>query len=126
VGALACRDDPKLYNSDKERALLSPASEHYTKLAEECTRQRVTFDLFFAMNNVKSIDLASIAPLAALTGGDLHFLCPYEPSRHAEKLHYDIFRVLTRATGTDVQIKARVSGGLSVGEYFGAFTYKEQ
>ena len=40
-------------------------------------------------------------------------------------MHYDIFRVLTRTQGSDVQIKARVSQGLSVSDYFGGFTMKE-
>ena len=53
-------------------------------------------------------------------------MSPFDINKHGEKLHYEIFRVLTRITGTDVQIKARVSGGLTVAEYFGGFTYKEQ
>jgi hypothetical protein len=52
-------------------------------------------------------------------------MSPFDINKHGEKLHYEIFRVLTRITGTDVQIKARVSGGLTVCEYFGGFTFKE-
>jgi protein transport protein SEC24 len=35
-GALTYRDDAKLYNSDKEKVILSPVSDIYVKLAEEC------------------------------------------------------------------------------------------
>ena len=96
LGALTSRDDPKLHNSDKEKTLLQPVNEHYIKLANECSNQRITVDLFYAMNQYKSIDLATIAVLPSLTGGDLHYMCPYDPLKHGEKLHYEIFRTLTR------------------------------
>ena len=40
-------------------------------------------------------------------------------------MHYDIFRTLTRAQGSEVIIKARTSTGFSITEYFGGFVYKE-
>jgi protein transport protein SEC24 len=64
--------------------------------------------------------------LPTQTGGDLHYWCPFDANKHGEKLHYEIFRALTRTQGTDVQIKARVSQSLTVAEYFGGFSYKEQ
>jgi protein transport protein SEC24 len=74
---------------------------------------------------VKSIDLGSISPLASLTGGDLHFFNAFNIVKHGEKLHYEIYRNLTRTVGRDVIMKARASAGLSVSEYFGGFTCKE-
>ena len=109
VSSIVNRDDPSAYNNDKEKAMLSPANELYTKLAQECIAQRITVDIFYAMNNYKSVDLATIAVLPSLTGGDLHYMCPFDPIKNGEKLHYDIFRLLTRTQGTEVQIKARVS-----------------
>jgi protein transport protein SEC24 len=82
--------------------------------------------LYFAFTSYKSIDLASIAVLPGLTGGDLNYLSPFDIVKHGEKLHYLIFRALTRTTGTDVQVKARVSQGLSLVEYIGGFGFKEQ
>lgn len=35
-GAIVVRDDPKIYNTDKEKVLLSPANDTYIKLAQEC------------------------------------------------------------------------------------------
>ena len=81
-------------------------------------------DLFYCIPpqfTSKSVDLASIAPLSALTGGDLHYMCPFDYCKHGEKLHYEIFRTLTRTQATDVSIKVRTSQGLSVQEYFGSF-----
>jgi len=37
-GGLLPRDDPKLYNTDKEKNILTPAVDHYMKLAAECVQ----------------------------------------------------------------------------------------
>lgn len=50
----------------------------------------------------------------------------FDINKHGEKLHYEIFRLLTRTQGSEVAIKARTSTGLSVVEYFGGFGVKEQ
>lgn len=34
--SVGVRDDPKLYNTDKEKTILSPANDVYVKLAQEC------------------------------------------------------------------------------------------
>ena len=121
-GSLQSRDDPRVYNSDKEKALLLPVNDHYSKLGKECVRLRICIDLFYAIcTPSKSVDLASIAPLSSLTGGDLHLLPFTTPAVACERLHYTLFRVLTRSWASEVQIKARVSPGLSVAEYFGGF-----
>lgn len=73
----------------------------------------------------KSIDLTSIAPIASITGGDLYYYSPFDIAKHGEKLHYDLFRLLTRTQGNEVVIRARTSTGFSVTEYFGAFLFKE-
>ena len=46
-------------------------------------------------------------------------------AKHGEKLHYEIFRILTRNQASEVAIKARTSTGLTVTEYFGSFGVKE-
>lgn len=81
-------------------------------------------DLIYAIT-AKSVDITTIAPVATMTGGDLHVFAPYDVNKHGEKLHYEIFRILTRNQGTEVAIKARTSTGLSVIEYFGGFGVKE-
>jgi hypothetical protein len=60
---MTIRDDPKLYNTPNEKNILSPANDLYTKLATECVSQRICVDIFYAINSVRSIDLASIAVL---------------------------------------------------------------
>lgn len=77
------------------------------------------------MNTVKSVDVTSMAPVAALTGGDLYFYNPFDINKHGEKLHYEIFRILSRTSGNEIAIKARTSTGFTVTEYFGGFGVKE-
>lgn len=50
--------------------MLSPGTEFYTKLGEECVKAGVSVDLFFFPS--AHIDLASIAPVATLTGGSIY------------------------------------------------------
>lgn len=49
----------------------------------------------------------------------------FDINKHGEKLHYEVFRILTRTQGSEVAIKARTSTGLTVTEYFGGFGVKE-
>lgn len=118
------RDDMKLYK-DKEPELLSPANKHYVTMAKECIQSRICVDLFYASNSYKSLDITTIAPLASLTGGDFHLFNNFDVTKHGEKLHYELFRNLTRTQGTEVQFKARTSTGISVTEYFGSFLSNE-
>lgn len=74
------------------------------------------------MNTKKqSLDVATLAPLTGITGGDLNFFPDFDSVQHGEKLYYQIFRILTRVSASDVMIKLRVSTGLTVTEYFGQF-----
>ena len=50
----------------------------------------------------------------------MHF-SQFDAVKHGEKLYYELFRNISKATGNDVQVKARCSKGLSVIEYFGGF-----
>lgn len=66
-----------------------------------------------------SIDLTTIAPVAGITGGDVHFYQSFDVAKHGDELYYQIFRTLTRPVVTDVELKARCSTGLTVTEYIG-------
>lgn len=105
---------------------MSPANDFYQKLAQLCLHNRITVDLFFAfsekqMQMSSSNDIATIVPLAGITGGDVILYPKFDVYKHGEKLYYQIFRNLTRIVGTEVAIRARVSTGLSVLEYIGSF-----
>mmetsp|Transcript_15076 Transcript_15076/g.14648 ORF Transcript_15076/g.14648 Transcript_15076/m.14648 type:complete len:110 (-) Transcript_15076:45-374(-) len=96
-GSVKVRDDPKIYNSSSENKILSPETNFYSQLGEELVKRRICVDLFFTLNpKHTSIDLAQIAPVSAITGGDLYYYNTFNINKHSEKLHYDIFRILTR------------------------------
>jgi len=44
---------------------------------------------------------------------------------NGEKLYYELFRSLTKGTGSEVKLKARVSTGLTFTSIFGGFGVKE-
>lgn len=83
-------------------------------------------DLIYALKTNSPIDITTVAPIATFTGGDVLYYNNFDINKHGEKLHYDIFRILTRTQGIEVAVKARVSTGLTVTEYFGGFGVKDQ
>lgn len=66
-----------------------------------------------------------MSPLFWFTGGELLLYNPFDLNTHGEKLHYEIFRILTRTQAHNVEFKLRVSSGYRVKEYFGSFGYKD-
>jgi protein transport protein SEC24 len=63
--------------------------------------------------------LATVAPIAGLTGGSIYFYPNFDVTKQGEKIYYDLFRTLTRPTVTEVEFKARCSSGFTVTEYIG-------
>lgn len=68
-----------------------------------------------------SCDITSLAPIAGISGGDVILYSKFDVYTHGEKLYYQIFRNLTRVVANEVAIKARVSKGMFVTDYFGSF-----
>jgi hypothetical protein len=96
-------------------------------LGTECVQKRIAVDIFVALSRGANIqaDLATIAPVVGLTGGDLHYFTDFDGAEHGEKLYYQMFRIVTRVTNTDITMKLRVSSGLSVSDYIGSFMRSE-
>ena len=100
--------------------MMLPAHDYFTTLANECNLNRICVDLYFGVHAAnRSIDLTTIAPIAGITGGNIHFYQNFDVMRHGEKIYYDLFRSLTRLTVSEVEYKARCSQGLTVTEYIG-------
>jgi len=120
-GALKVRNHPSMYNTDKEKTLLVPDDKNpaYMDLAELCAKEKVAVDIFACTQG--DIDLASLTPVSAPVGGEVYYYSPFNSAEYGEKLHFDIFRNLTRNTVYDVSIKARCSIGLSIHKYSGGF-----
>lgn len=100
--------------------MMAPAHEYFQTLAKECVLQRICVDLYFGVHSkCNSIDLTTIAPIAGITGGDVHFYQNFDVVKHGEKIYYQMFRAMNRLTATEVELKARCSNGLTVTEYIG-------
>eukprot|EP01017_Pseudomicrothorax_dubius_P008358 TRINITY_DN12740_c0_g2_i1.p1 TRINITY_DN12740_c0_g2~~TRINITY_DN12740_c0_g2_i1.p1 ORF type:complete len:602 (-),score=127.54 TRINITY_DN12740_c0_g2_i1:161-1966(-) len=112
------RNDAKLYNTEKEKALYEPQIPAYNDLGWKLLGQRIAVNLF--VFNSEYFDLPTIAPVATLTGGTVVYYPKYDGHLDAEKLHYEVARILTRYQGFDVVMKLRTSQGLSVTETISA------
>lgn len=120
-GALKNRTQPALFNSDKEYTLFLPDEKDtaYKQMKELCINYRVAVDIF-ACPQI-DIDLATISCVSSPVGGEVCYYHGFNTGECAEKLHFDIFRDLTRFTVYDVSFNARCSIGLSVHRYYGGF-----
>lgn len=120
-GALKSRNSRALYNTEKESSMLVPDDKvkAYSDMAEFCVHERIGVDVFACTQG--DVDLATIAPVAGMTGGEVYYYPVFNSADAGEKLHFDVFRNLTRTTVYDVSIRARASIGLNIEKYYGGF-----
>lgn len=122
LGALtlkASRDNPRLLGTEKEAELLRPVNNFYKDLASDLVRAQVTVELFFGAHTY--IDLASIAPLAKWSGGDLRYYPQFHIQTHGMKLKTELMHVLTRYMGWEAVMRVRVSRGWKITKFHGHF-----
>jgi hypothetical protein len=48
------------------------------------------------------LDLASLTKVVSVTGGDILYIPQFDAVKHGEKMYYELFRNLSKATGCDV------------------------
>jgi len=111
------RDNPRWLNTDRESELLRPANEDYKELAAELVRVQISAEIFIATSTF--FDIASVAPLAKFTGGDLHYYQGFRSDIQGPKMRGDIMRILTRYTGWEAVMRVRVSRGWKITNFFG-------
>jgi len=111
------RDNPRLLGTEKEVELLRPVSDGYKDLSTELTRAQVSVELFMAPQAY--IDLASIAPLAKFTGGDVRYYPGFTVATSGQKLRNELHRVLTRYMGWEAVMRVRVSRGWKITKFHG-------
>lgn len=120
VGELALkstRDNPRLLGTDREVELLRPVNDGYKDLATELTRAQIAVEMFLAPQHY--IDLASIAPLAKYTGGDVRYYPQFHISHSGNKLRNELTHVLTRYMGWEAVMRVRVSRGWKITKFYG-------
>jgi protein transport protein SEC24 len=89
----------------------------YKELANELTRAQISVELFIGANQY--VDLASIAPLAKYTGGDLRYYPQFHIQTHGMKLKSEIIHVCSRKTGWEAVMRVRVSRGWKITNFYG-------
>ena len=119
LGKLTPRDDPTVYNTDKEKALFTAASPFWRTVSDELAESGVGVNVFFFPDQYT--DVASIGTLASTTGGELFFHPKFSPVRDRDTLFDEIKRVLTRETAYNATVRIRCSNGLRVAEHIGNF-----
>ena len=120
-GSLKVRNNPTIANSEKQRILYNPDDTNlaYTDLSEFCLRNRIAVDIFACVQN--EIDLASLMTISSRLGGEIYYYPQFNSAEYGEKLHFDLFRDMTRNTVYDISMRARCSTGLTVSSYVGGF-----
>ncbi|MBW0489090.1 hypothetical protein O181_028805 [Austropuccinia psidii MF-1] len=118
-GALKQREDTKLYNTEKETTLFTPADPWYRQIAEECSLAGIGINLFLFPSQY--MDIATISVLSGITGGEVFFHPRFTPQRDACKVHAELRRLLTRETGCSVTMRIRCSNGLRISDHYGSF-----
>merc|ERR550525_1847302 len=103
------RDNPRLLGTEHEVEPLRPVNDGYKDLATELARAQISVEMFLAPQQY--IDIASIAPLAKFTGGDVRYY-PHFPIYHSGiRLKNELLHVLTRYMGWEAVMRVRVSRG---------------
>lgn len=64
------RDERKLLGTEKERTVLTPQTQAYNQLGQDCVQFGCSVDLFIFNNSY--IDIATISQVSRLTGGEVY------------------------------------------------------
>ncbi|KAF4714407.1 hypothetical protein FOZ63_007328 [Perkinsus olseni] len=99
-------------------SMVAPASSVFKDMTLDLIAVQITVELFVATDNLH-MDLASLAPLAKYTGGDMRYYPLFREAFRGEQLRQDIQHMLTRETGFEAVMKFRVSPGYELKSYHG-------
>lgn len=116
---LFMREDPKLYHSEKEKALFQTEHQAWRKVAGKMVEAGVGVDFF--MTPSAYIDVATVGHVASTTGGEIFFYPNFVATRDAYKLRSELSHSFHRETGYQALMKVRCSNGLQVSSYHGNF-----
>lgn len=113
------RENNSVLCTDREVEFLVPSSDGFKEMAIRLTQGQVSLDLFMAPQGY--VDLASLAPLAKYTGGDVRYYGGFQLTLHGLKLMKEVVHVLTRNTGWQAVMRVRVSNGWKISKIYGHF-----
>lgn len=119
AGKLQMRDDPTLYNTDKERNFFTVGHPYWRILADELAETGVGVNVFLFPEQYT--DVATLSTLSSTTGGEVFFHPKFQPVRDRDTLYDEIKRIATRETAYNATIRIRCSNGLRVADHIGNF-----
>ncbi|EFN54381.1 hypothetical protein CHLNCDRAFT_58279 [Chlorella variabilis] len=104
-----------------------PESKEYAALAADAAEHQVSVDLFLLAQGY--VDVATLGVLSAHTAGSLHHWAPWTPALDADEFFNDLRWAVVRpqvpsspeVQGLEAVGRLRVSRGLAVEKYIGAF-----
>ncbi|ETN83329.1 Sec23/Sec24 trunk domain protein [Necator americanus] len=118
-GKLKARNERNLLGTDKEKTALTPQGEFYSKLGEQCVKAGVTVDLFLFPNSF--MDVASIAQLSAVTGGNVYKYQYFVADKDASRFLADLDHDISRQIAFDCMARVRSSAGIRPVLFQGSF-----
>uniref|UniRef100_A0A914VCD2 Protein transport protein Sec24C n=1 Tax=Plectus sambesii TaxID=2011161 RepID=A0A914VCD2_9BILA len=118
-GKLKNRDDRKLLATDKEKTILNPQCDFYSKLAVECVQNGCCVDLFLFPNSF--IDVATLGTLANMTGGNVYKYQYFEAAKDGERFLADLQHDIERPIAFDAMMRVRTSTGIRPTGFYGSF-----
>ncbi|XP_077998955.1 protein transport protein Sec24C-like [Glandiceps talaboti] len=118
-GKLKNRDDRKLLGSDKEKTVLQPQTNFYSKIAQNCVAAGCSVDLFLFPNAY--VDLATIGQVCTITGGQCFKYNYFQASTDGERFIYDLTRNMERQIAFDAIMRVRTSTGIRPTGFYGSF-----
>jgi len=118
-GRLKNREDRKLLGTDKEKTVLTEATDYYKKLGKECVTSGVCVDVFLFPN--AHVDIASIAPVSHLSGGAIYKYQYFDSQKDGKRFLAELQRDISRPIGFDVKVRVRTSMGIRPTGFYGSF-----
>ncbi|XP_044736103.1 protein transport protein Sec24C [Chrysoperla carnea] len=118
-GKLKNRDDRKLLGTDKERTVLTPQSNVYNNLGQECVAAGCSVDLFIFNNSY--IDIATIGQVSRLTGGEVFKYTYFQADIDGPRLIQDLTTNISRPIAFDAIMRVRTSTGVRPTDFYGHF-----
>jgi len=118
-GKLKNRDDRKVLGSDKEKHVLTPQTQFYNNLGQECVQACCSVNLFL-LNNAY-VDLPTLGQVVRLTGGEIYKYTYFQADLDGERLLADLARVVRSPVGFDAIMRVRTSTGIRPVDFHGHF-----
>ncbi|KAJ1895275.1 COPII coat Sec23p-Sfb3p heterodimer component [Kickxella alabastrina] len=116
-GSLKQRDDAKLHNTDKEKALYEPQDSFYRDWAVKLVEEGISCSLY--LFPAAYMDTATLSQLSTVTGGELYSYPAFEGGRDGQRLVADLRADVNRTYGSSAVLRIRTSDGLRVDEHYG-------